>query len=164
MSFGFDDLGNALHDGAQAGGSLVTGDVDGARAHLSDADSAITGDTSSTGASATQGVRHDATVAAASQARALQRRQELLGTHLDGEQDAQSVTNFENYAASDHPELYSRAQEMSSSGAQDAAQGWADLGSSLGSHLEILGQTVSSAIANGWEGEGAEAAAASSSR
>jgi uncharacterized protein YukE len=164
MAFGFDDLGNVIKDVGQAGVSLATGDVAGARSHLSDADSTITGDTTNSAATAAEAQRqHDASVAEHQRSR-LGVQQDALSRSVDGGFDTRAVTDYENYASFDHPELYAKAQEMNSASLQATATTWTTTGGSVKTTFETLGQSLSSAIANGWEGDGADAAAATSTR
>ncbi|UZJ24977.1 hypothetical protein RHODO2019_00190 [Rhodococcus antarcticus] len=164
MGFGLDNLGNGIKDVGQAGVSLATGDVDGARSHLSDADSTITGDTTNSAATAAEAQRqHDASVAEHQRSR-LGAQQHALSRSVDGGFDGRAVTSYENYASYDHPELYAKAQEMNSASLQETASTWTTAGGSVRTTFETLGQSLSSAIANGWEGDGADAASATSTR
>ena len=140
MGFGIDDIGNALGDVASAGVSLATGDVDDARAHLSDADSSITGDTTNSDiASAEARRQHDAGVGE-HQRDELGVQQAALNRSVHGGVDGRAVTNFENYAAFDHPELYAKAQEMKSAPLQVTAATRTTTGGSVKSTFEALGQ------------------------
>ncbi|GAB3296979.1 PPE domain-containing protein [Parasphingorhabdus pacifica] len=91
-------------------------------------------------------------------------RAELASENRQLESDIQgydpaSISTCENWAAYGHQELYERNQKLDEGTANETAQAWKELGSSLADLGGRYSKDLRQKIQGGWEGEAAEAAA-----
>lgn len=78
-----------------------------------------------------------------------------------GEYDPASISSCENWAAYGHQELFERNKQLDEGKADETATAWIELAKSLTDLGDRYATGLGQKIAGGWEGEAAEAAAAS---
>ena len=171
-----DGVGDAIDGAREAGsafstvaGTMIRGGGSRVMDGLSEIDSALTGDESRIDRRTREAGYGQAQAAGNSAREGIYDEQAGLrgdlaaGGAAPASVDPPSVPDFENFQAWGHPEMRAVADTMSGAAVSDAAATWRTSAAATESAFDQFRAKVANSVANGWTGDGASAATATSS-